>query len=1147
MGSQEGGRATARLGFVNTQGWGLGKWQLVTHEMKEAGVEIMGVAETQLRENEVKDSLEFKLITKGRRVQKRKGGGTGLIVRKGQGWDIEIVEMGDSPMGEDILVAKLERQEGATRQAIVVMVVYLTVEGHEWTERENQEKLRIIRAMVRRFKEEEIIVMGDFNGHIGILGEEVNGNGRLTLDLMEEAHLENLNITIGEGRVTRKSGGVESAIDFVLVNKNAREKVVSLVVDEEKEIDVGSDHRVLVLEYRLGEPKVKNTDDKKRVNWRLKSACWEEYRCALQEEVWDWGEAVTVEVMNERLVGNITRTAEKKIGKSKQVNSKQKPKTWWNNELKVAWKEKKEANRNSRQVRNAAKQGINVTEGEIAEAEGKRRQSKDRLTYLIKEAIRRDEKQKVEELIGKGEEGGREWYKFLNGGKYAGDEGIEEMIIKGERVKGVKSIRENIKLFWEEIGRLEEGEEQRAGVDLSLMRFKWDGTEDEVFTTEEISKVIGKLKRGKAPGPDGIPYELIKEGGEVLLEVARSLFRNIFREELVPKSWADSRVTLLHKGGHKSKKDLKNYRPIALTNTWGKVFCNLLYGKMSGVAEKMGILGENQNGFRKDRRGSDNLFILGEIIEKSLKDREKVYLAFLDIEKAYDRVNRGILWELLEHLGFGSKAVNILKSLYQNTRAKFSLGNIETDWVESKKGVRQGCILSPLLFSFYTEELAARIREARLGLELNVEGYGRQVLGILLYADDIVLIAGSNEVLQKMLNITSKYGQDFGVRFSREKSGVMVINGQEVEEGWKLSGGDLPRVENYKYLGVMLNEKGMAKAKKEKALMGRQWWGRLASICKFRANSYEVVRGLWKSVAVPSIMYGIEAIGFTKRDIAELDRIQNRVGRLGLGANRFVAVEAIRGEMGWSSFEERMAKAKLKYRIRLHTMEECRWAKRAFKWSKGKSAWGRDLKRVVQQFGTAETLGIGVERVRGMGRVRGILGGDNEGRKNSLRREWKGRIDKRVRKVGLQKWQEGAAHKQTLALYKRKTFPRRELAYDGSWGSKLLCKARTGSLELRSRVGMWNGDGTTLCGKCEGNHEETLSHFMLQCPHYGNERQGFLEMVRELVGGEEWTNTEEMEEDRLAMILGLGKEGSERVLGATKEFLVRMWAKRSLS
>lgn len=124
-------------------------------------------------------------------------------------------------------------------------------------------------------------------------------------------------------------------------------------------------------------------------------------------------------------------------------------------------------------------------------------------------------------------------------------------------------------------------------------------------------------------------------------------------------------------------------------------------------------------------------------------------------------------------------------------------------------------------------------------------------------------------------------------------------------------------------------DSGMGKAKMENATKSRLWWGRLPGMSRYKDNKYEVIRCLWKGVTVPSIMYGMEVLGYTTRELGGLKKTRNRVGRLGLGANGFVLAEAIRGEMGWSSCEEIAAKSKLNYRVRLDQIEESMWINRA--------------------------------------------------------------------------------------------------------------------------------------------------------------------------------------------------------------------------
>ena len=156
---------------------------------------------------------------------------------------------------------------------------------------------------------------------------------------------------------------------------------------------------------------------------------------------------------------------------------------------------------------------------------------------------------------------------------------------------------------------------------------------------------------------------------------------------------------MIHKGGHKSKKKLNHYRPIALMNAVGKILCAIDKWRLKEYVESNGILGGEQNGFRAGRRGTDNIFILGEVINCTRREGSGVCIAFLDIEKVYNRVDRDILWGALENIGVCGNLIDIIKSMYRGTRAKFILGDISTDWVGSSKGVRQGYTLSPLLFS----------------------------------------------------------------------------------------------------------------------------------------------------------------------------------------------------------------------------------------------------------------------------------------------------------------------------------------------------------------------------------------------------------------------------------------------------------------
>ena len=130
-----------------------------------------------------------------------------------------------------------------------------------------------------------------------------------------------------------------------------------------------------------------------------------------------------------------------------------------------------------------------------------------------------------------------------------------------------------------------------------------------------------------------------------------------------------------------------------------------------------------------------------------------------------------------------------------------------------------------------------------------------------------------------------------------------------------------------------------------------QWYGRLGSVARLRANKYEVLRELRKSAAVPSMMYGMNVMNSNETDMQKLEVVQNNVGRVAQGTYGYVAVEAIRGDMRWSIFSERRMKECMMFKIEIERMEEDRWVKKVCKHVEVKSKWLKTYKRVVLKCG----------------------------------------------------------------------------------------------------------------------------------------------------------------------------------------------------
>ena len=201
---------------------------------------------------------------------------------------------------------------GRREKVVVVVVVYMTVMGIR-ADRENRKKYDLLKKVVREHRDKRVLVMGDMNAHIGILGERMNRNGKMLEELVIEMGLENLNVTLAEGRVTWNAREHESAIDYMLVNGRMREIVLRMWIDEDDMVSIVSDHNMMVVECLI-QGRSEGSVVGKEKKCRLRDIGWENFRVDLSERRGDDGVSVyDVEHLNEGLFGNVRSAAEEQI------------------------------------------------------------------------------------------------------------------------------------------------------------------------------------------------------------------------------------------------------------------------------------------------------------------------------------------------------------------------------------------------------------------------------------------------------------------------------------------------------------------------------------------------------------------------------------------------------------------------------------------------------------------------------------------------------------------------------------------------------------------------------------------------------------------------------------------------------------------
>ena len=159
--------------------------------------------------------------------------------------------------------------------------------------------------------------------------------------------------------------------------------------------------------------------------------------------------------------------------------------------------------------------------------------------------------------------------------------------------------------------------------------------------------------------------------------------------------------------------------------------------------------------------------------------------AFIDVRKAYDRVWRDGLWKRLWDAGVRGKMWRVLRAMYKETKSCVMVDGKQTDWFETKMGVRQGCVLSPILYSIFINGFAKALKESGVGgVEVDEER-----LHLLLFADDIVMFAEDAGKLQEMLDVMEEYCRKWRFEINVGKSKVMVVGGDDGEGRWWYKGG----------------------------------------------------------------------------------------------------------------------------------------------------------------------------------------------------------------------------------------------------------------------------------------------------------------------------------------------------------------------
>lgn len=319
------------------------------------------------------------------------------------------------------------------------------------------------------------------------------------------------------------------------------------------------------------------------------------------------------------------------------------------------------------------------------------------------------------------------------------------------------------------------------------------------LTEDEVKKAIGAMKTGKSPGIDGFLVEFYQKFMDILCPFLTAVFHEAFEYGVLPESFNEAVISLIPKGD-KDLTDPANYRPISLINVDCKILSKILATRLETVLPQ--IIHRDQVGFIKGRSAADNMRRLLHLLWMNRNNQAPVLAVSLDAQKAFDRVEWSFLFTALVKFGIGVNFCKWIRTLYSCPKAAVFTNGILSSFFNISRSTRQGCNLSPLLFTIFLEPLAIQIREN--SKIKGVHGGGREHK-LFLYADDILVLSQDPaNSISNLLDVIDKYSMFSGYKINWHKSEAMPVShtcSRGLLSGfnfkWKNTG--------MKYLGIELN------------------------------------------------------------------------------------------------------------------------------------------------------------------------------------------------------------------------------------------------------------------------------------------------------------------------------------------------------
>lgn len=712
------------------------------------------------------------------------------------------------PISDRVMLLKME----SNYRDVNLIQIYAPTADKEEEEREKFYE-QVTEAFKLTRKGEIVLIMGDFNAKVGsgavpeVVGSYGLGDRNEAGDVLvsycvsREMVISNTLFKLPKRRLytwkspkDTKENIIRNQIDYILINKSMRKFVKA--VKTYPGADINSDHNPVVMSLRLRFQKKKTYNKRKRID--IEKIQKSETKTQIRKNL-----SQGFKNIHEEILQNEEDTIDE-------------------NAINVTWVKMKEV---CEEIQNEVIGTVTMTKkkswmtDEILEMMEERRKVKDKdagkyrqIHKHIRAEIRRAKENWLSKKCEEMEELDKRHDSFNMHKEIKSITGTfrkkNVAVIKDTDGK-ILTEHEKKKERWVDYIRELFLDEERNDLMEELERDN-ENEENNDITRQEIETAIKDMKQRKATGPDRIHGEILKtlcnssvEDNQDVWNLLVRFFNSIYGTGIIPDEWCISTFITLPK--KQNATECSEYRTISLMSHILKIFLKIIHRRIYKKCEEHA--GKNQFGFRNGLGTREAICALNVLAQRCRDVNRNLYLCFIDYKKAFDNVKHRKLVDILQKIGIGRKECRLIKNLYWRQSANIIVDEEESEDIRISKGVRQGCILSPMLFNIYSEAIFREaLEETSLGIKINDE-----VISEIRYADDTVLISDSDTKLQEMVNRVNESSRNFGLEMNINKTKFMIIHKERLSENIAsvkitVEGQEIERVRTYLYLGTWIHD-----------------------------------------------------------------------------------------------------------------------------------------------------------------------------------------------------------------------------------------------------------------------------------------------------------------------------------------------------